>query len=184
MIMARRLRKLALIAHITSSVGWMGAVAAYLALAVVAVTRQDAPVVRAAYLAMEVVASVVIVPLALGSLLTGLISSLGTHWGLFRHYWVLIKFVITILATIVLLLQLEPISYLADVARAPTVSSAARREAAGQVLHAGGGLLVLLMAQVLSVYKPRGMTRYGQRKQDEQRPGRVSSRSTMGRMRS
>jgi hypothetical protein len=37
------------------------------------------------------------------------------------------------------------------------------------VVHAGGALLLLLVAATLSVYKPRGMTRYGQRKQREQR---------------
>ena len=88
MIMPPRLRKLALTAHITSSVGWMGAVTAFLALAV---ASQDAQMARAAYLAMEVTAWWVIVPLAFASLLTGLVVSLGTPWGLFRHYWVLIK---------------------------------------------------------------------------------------------
>jgi len=37
------------------------------------------------------------------------------------------------------------------------------------VVHAGGGLLVLLVPMILSVYKPRGMTRYGRRKQHERR---------------
>lgn len=37
------------------------------------------------------------------------------------------------------------------------------------VLHAGGALLVLLVATVLSIFKPRGMTRYGQREQHERR---------------
>ena len=39
----------------------------------------------------------------------------------------------------------------------------------GELLHAGGGLLVLLVAVTLSVYKPWGMTRYGRRKQHEKR---------------
>ncbi len=37
------------------------------------------------------------------------------------------------------------------------------------VANAGATLLVLLVTTVLAVYKPRGMTRYGQRKQHEQR---------------
>lgn len=56
--------------------------------------------VRAAYLAMDLTGRFVIVPLSLGSLLTGRVQSLGTTWGLFRHYWVLMKFQITILATV------------------------------------------------------------------------------------
>jgi hypothetical protein len=57
------LRKLALTAHVTSSVGWLGAVAGFLALAVAGLTSEDAQMVRAAYLAMELTGWFVIVPL-------------------------------------------------------------------------------------------------------------------------
>ncbi len=165
MTMTPGLRKFALTAHVTSSVGWLGAVAGFLALAVAGLTSQDAQMVRAAYLAMELTAWFVIVPLAFASLLTGLVQSLGTTWGLFRHYWVLAKLLLTVLATIVLLLQMESISYIAGVAAETTLSSADLREARiSLVAHAGGGLLVLLVPATLSVYKPRGMTRYGRRK--------------------
>ncbi len=170
MTMTPRLRKFALTAHVTSSVGWLGAVAGFLALAVAGLTSQDAQMVRAAYLAMELTGWFVIVPLSVASLLTGLVQSLGTKWGLFRHYWVLVKFLITIFATIVLLLHTQPISYIAGVAAETTLSSADLREPRIQmVVAAGAGLLVLLVATTLAVYKPRGMTRYGQRKQHEQR---------------
>lgn len=82
-----RLRKFVLTAHLTSSVGWLGAIAAFLALAVAGLTSQDEQTVRAAYLAMELTAWFVTVPLALASLLSGLIQALGTPWGMFRHYW-------------------------------------------------------------------------------------------------
>ncbi len=168
--MTPRLRKFALTAHVTSSVGWLGAIAGFLALAVAGLTSQDAEIVRGAYLGMDLIAWFVIVPLALASLLTGLVQSLGTQWGLFRHYWVLVKLLVTVLATIVLLLQMEPISYIAGVAAETTLSSADLRELRIEVAaHAGGGLLVLLLPTALSVYKPRGMTRYGRRKQYEQR---------------
>ncbi|MDQ3638320.1 MAG: hypothetical protein M3426_10055, partial [Actinomycetota bacterium] len=82
----------------------------------------------------------------------------------------LAKLLLTVLATIVLLLQMESISYIAGVAAETTLSSDDLREARiSLVVHAGGGLLVLLVPAALSVYKPRGMTRYGQRKQREQR---------------
>src|ERR671916_3359683 len=96
--------KFALTAHLTFSVGWIGAVIAYLALGVSAVTSQDAQAIRAAWIAMELTGWLVIVPLALAALLTGLVMSLITPWGLFRHYWVLIALVLTILATVVLVL--------------------------------------------------------------------------------
>lgn len=127
--MTPSLRKFALLVHITSTVGWIGAVAVFLALAIAGLTSQETQMVRAAYLAMELTAWFVIVPLSLASLLSGLVQSFGTKWGLFRHYWVLVKFLLSLLATIVLLLQLETISYLAGIAAETTLSSANLREA-------------------------------------------------------
>lgn len=169
-MMTPRLRKFALTAHITSSIGWIGADAGFLALAVAGLTSQDAQMVRAVYLAMGLIAWFVIIPLSLASLLTGLVQSLGTKWGLFRHYWVVVKFLIAIFATIVLLIHTQPIGLLADAAAETTLSSADLREPRIQlVVAAGAGLLVLLVNTTLAVYKPRGMTPYGWRKQNEQR---------------
>jgi len=167
MTMPPGLRKLALTAHLTFSVGWIGAVVGYLALGVAAVRSQDAQTVRAAWIAMEVTGWFVIVPLALATLLTGLVMALGTPWGLFRHYWVLIALVLTILATVVLLLHMPTVSAVADVAR--ETDGAHLGGLGGDLLHPGLGLVVLLVITVLNVYKPRGLTRYGWRKQQEQR---------------
>jgi len=171
MTMTPRLRKFALTTHVISSVGWLGAVAGSLALAVAGLTSQDAQMVSAAYLAMELTGWFVVVPLALASLVTGLVQSLGTKWGLFRHYWVLAKLLINVFATIVLLLYMQTLGSLAGVAAETTLSSAdlSGLRSPSPVLHAGAALLVLLVATVLAVYKPRGMTAYGRRKQHEQR---------------
>ena len=169
MTMTPRLRKFALAAHIALAVGWIGAVAGYIALDVAAATSQDAQTLRAAYLAMELIAWYVIVPLALASLLTGLVMSLGTKWGLFRHYWVLISLLLTIIATVVLLVETQTISYFADIAADPTTSSDDLRALGSTLVHSVGGTVVLLVILVLNVYKPRGMTRYGWRKQQEER---------------
>ena len=169
MIMPPRLRKFALAAHIALAVGWIGAVAGYIALDVAAATGQNAQTLRAAYLAMEVMAWYVIVPLALASLLSGLVMSVGTKWGLFRHYWVMISLLLTIIATVVLLVETQTISYFADRAADPTTSSDDLRALGNTLVHSVGGTVVLLVILVLNVYKPRGMTRYGWRKQDQQR---------------
>ena len=167
MTMTPGLRKFALTVHLTFSVGFLGAALAYLGLGVSAVTSEDAQTVRAAWIAMELTGWYVIVPLALAALLTGLVMALGTPWGLFRHYWVLITFVLTVFATVILLLHMPTVSSLADVAR--EADSADLGRLGGDLLHAGGGLVVLLVITVLNVYKPRGMTRYGWRKQHERR---------------
>src|SRR5687767_11522612 len=169
MTMTPRLRKFALTAHVTSSVGWLGAVVVFLALAVVGLTSQDAETVRGAYLVMEPAAWFVLVPLAFASLLTGLVQALGTTWGLFRHYWVVFKLLINAVATIVLLMYMQTFSSMAGVAGDPSSDLDNVRNAA-PMLHAAAALLLLLVATTLAVVKPRGMTPYGQRKQHEQRP--------------
>jgi hypothetical protein len=162
MTMGPSLRKLALTAHVTSSVGWLGAVASFLALAVVGLTSQDAMVVRAVNLANELTTWYVIVPLSFASPLTGILQSLGTKWGLFRHYWVLIKVLITIPCTILLLLHMQPIHALARVAAATNFSCADLGQLQSQLAgKAGAAVVVLLVATTLSVYKPEGVTRWG-----------------------
>jgi hypothetical protein len=166
MIMGAGLRKLALTAHVTSSVGSLGAVAAFLTLAVAGLISADAQMMRSVYLVMELIAQSVIVPLVIASLVAGLIQSLGTTWGLFRHYWVLTKFLLSVTVAIVLLLQLQPISYIAGIAEHTMMSGADFLGLrTSLVVHATGGFLFLLVAATLSVYKPQGMTRYGWRKQ-------------------
>jgi hypothetical protein len=173
MTMPPRLRKLALTAHITASVGWLGAVVAFLALAVVGLTSPDAQLVRAVHLVAEPMTRLVIVPLAFASLLTGLVSSLGTSWGLLRHYWVVFKLLLNVFATIVLLLYTQTVGYLADLAAEPTADLELLRSPTF-VLHAGGALLLLVTATVLAVYKPRGLTPYGRRKHHKQRMALMS----------
>lgn len=169
MIVSPGVRKFALTAHVTSSVGWLGAVVGFLALAVGGLMTQDASRVRAAYLAMELTAWSVVLPLSLASLLTGLVQSLGTTWGLFRHYWVVFKLLINVFATIVLLMYMQTLSYFAGEAADSRLSNAdlLALRSPSPVLHAGAALLLLLVATVLAVYKPRGMTPYGQRRQHD-----------------
>ena len=160
-----RSRKFALAVHLVSSVGWVGVVIAYLALGLAATYSDDPRTMRASWTAMELVGWYVLVPLAVGSLLTGLVMALGTKWGLFRHYWVLFALALTSLATIVLVLHMPDVS-----ARAETARSAEASELdglGGDLFHASIALLLLLVILVLNVYKPPGMTRYGRRRQQE-----------------
>jgi hypothetical protein len=169
MTMTPGLRKVALTAHVVSSVGWLGAVAVFLALTIAGLTGRDAQMVRADYLVMESIGWFVIVPLCLASVLTGLISSLGTTLGLFRQYWILSKILMTIPATIVLFVHMKPIGLATKVAAERTLSSTDLGLQIQLVAAAGAALLVLLVATTLSVYKPQGRTPYGWRKQQEQR---------------
>lgn len=170
-LMSPRVRKLALTAHVTASVGWFGAVAVFLALAVTGLVARDPLTVRSVYAAMGVTGWSVIVPLCLASLVTGVLSSLGTTWGLLRHYWITVKLAITVLATGALLLHMPPIGRIAAAAAAPAWTGDDLGGMRTQlVVQSGAALLVLLAATALSVYKPQGRTRRGQRIQQQQAP--------------
>lgn len=161
-------RKLALTAHVTSSVGWFGAVAAFLALAIAGVTSPAPQAVRSAYLAMHVITWFVIVPMSVAALLTGLVQSLGTTWGLFRHYWLVTKLLLTSLATIILLVHTQPVDQIAAVAAVITLSSGDLWQLRLQLVgDASAALFVLFATTMLSVYKPWGLTPYGIRRQYE-----------------
>lgn len=175
MLMTAGLRRFTFTTHVTSSVGWAGAVIVFLALAVIGLTSPDERTVRGAYLVMAPAAWFVLVPLAHASLLSGVALSLGTTWGLFRHYWVVLKLVITAFATVILLIYMATFRQMAGVAADPVVDVATVRNASPMV-HAILALILLLIASVLGVYKPLGMTPYGRRKQDEQR--RAFARTT------
>jgi hypothetical protein len=163
-MMRPRLLKFALLAHLTFSLGWLGAVVAYLALAIAGLAGHDAQRARAAYLSMELIGWFVIVPFSLATLLSGLVQSLGTRWGLFRHWWIVVKLLLTIVAIVILLLHMRDVSRVSRMAAQTMLSSADFRP---ELVHAGGGLLVLLAAATLSVFKPWGMTPYGRRKRSQ-----------------
>ena len=158
------MRKLVLTVHVLVSVGWLGAVVAFLVLAIVGAKSPSTDVARSVYPAMNTIGLAAIVPASLLALASGIVQSLETPWGLLRHRWVLTKLVLTVLATIALLLH----QFIA-------IAEAARRAAAGVpvgslgvqlVVDAAIAAVVLVLTTVLSIYKPWGLTRYGQRKRD------------------
>jgi|SRR5258706_11953928 len=171
MMLTPAVRKFALAAHIMSSIGWFGAVAVFLALAVAGMTSKDARLVRASYLSMELTTWSVIVPLAFLSLLSGVVSSLITNWGLFRYYWVLLKLLMTTFATIVLLIHTQPIGLLAAAAKTMSpFTSALQSQQLLMVTASSATVVMLIVLTVLSVLKPPGVIRLGARKREQRAP--------------
>ena len=165
--MSPRLRKLALTVHIAASAGWLGAIVGFLALAITGVASDDVEAARSAYRMMETLGWFVLVPFAVASLVTGLVQSLGTKWGLFRHYWVLAKLLINLFATLVLLAYMQTLGELGEITAATSLADLDVVRSPSPLIHAGAALALLLVAMILAVYKPRGMTAYGQRQQRE-----------------
>lgn len=152
-------RKAGLVVHVASSVGWIGAVFTSLVVAAIALGTEDAQIVRAAYLVLEPLGWYTLVPLSLASLASGLVQSLGTRWGLLRHYWVIVKLTMNVFATGVLLLYMQTLDHLSAAARtAATDAAAIGVRTPSPMIHAAAAIALLLVALVLSVYKPRGET--------------------------
>lgn len=165
--MTPNVRKLALTIHVVSSVGWLGAVAVFLALALAGMSSGQVSRVQAAYVAMDLTAWYIILPLSFAALISGVVQSVGTSWGLFRHYWVVAKLLITVVATGILLVHMQAISQVAKAVTEPSFTAGDLHGLRVQLLiEAGAALVALLSATALSVFKPRGLTRYG-RKQAE-----------------
>jgi len=176
--MTPALRKLNLTAHVAFSVGFIGAVTSFPALSIAGLTSQDAETVRGAYLSMNLIGQFVIVPLCFAALLTGIVQSLGTEWGLFRYYWVLLKLILTVGSTVLLLVH----QFMA-MARAARLASAAApgtmpnvgRLGTELVTKAGLAIVVLIVITTISIYKPWALTPYGRRKKSPQLPNKETS---------
>lgn len=103
------IRKFALTAHIAFSVGWFGSAVVYLAIALDCLGKKEVQALAYGVASLEFIGWFVIVPLGLAALITGLVQSLGSEWGLFRYYWILVKFALTIGAVTILLLHMPAV---------------------------------------------------------------------------
>jgi hypothetical protein len=155
-------RKVMLTAHVVLALGWFGAVLSFLALGIFGLAAHDAGKAHAAYVAMDLTGWFVIVPLAFTALTTGLIQGLGTPWGLVRHYWTLMKLLITALCTVLLLVHMRPTARLAAAPMDTLLLAADLQTMRLQlVVDAALALGALAVAAVLAIYKPAGATREG-----------------------
>lgn len=161
MTLSTRFSKFLLTSHVAFSVGWLGAVTVFLVLAVAGLNTTDPQLSRSAYLAMDLSVYYVILPFCVASLLTGIAQALLTKWGLFKHYWIIVKLSLTIGATILLLLHLKPIGQLTRIANETSFAYDPHIGLRIQVIaQAGAALLGLLAATTISIYKPWGKVQF------------------------
>ncbi|MFF4527501.1 DUF2269 domain-containing protein [Streptomyces bluensis] len=153
----RPARRALLVVHVAASAGWLGLTLGLLALGVAAATTGSAVTVEASVRAMKLFADWLLLPVAFLTLLSGLVLSLGTAWGLLRYRWVCTKFWLTLATTTATAFALRPGVNAAVAAGGPLPD-------AGDVLF---GPIVSLSAYVfmtvISVLKPWGLTRRGRR---------------------
>jgi hypothetical protein len=152
-----RSRRVMLAVHVATSVSWMGAVAAFAAIAAFGAAAPADATSPGLYAALEIMMWVVLVPLAGLSLVSGIVQAVGTQWGLFRHYWVVAKLVLTVGAAALLLLHTRVAAAAAHFA---LVHDAQLQPLRSQlVFDSVAGLLVLVLIAVLGWVKPRGRLR-------------------------
>lgn len=156
-----RMRRPLLAVHIITSVAWIGAALAYLALGFAAGRDDQSAATRAAWIGMETIGWQVCIPLGVLAWSSGIGLSLITRWGLLRHYWVVFALVLTTVALAVMVLHMPSVSIAAAIAR--TGDDLAVGQLGSDVLHPAAGLVVLLVVAVINIYKPRGLTPLGQR---------------------
>ncbi|MFC5801225.1 DUF2269 domain-containing protein [Streptomyces formicae] len=156
----RPARRAILVVHVSASAGWLGLSLGLLGLSVAAVISGSQAVAEASYRSMAVFANWLMVPVALLTLVSGVVLSLGTPWGLARYRWVWTKFWLTLVTTGLTVFSLRP-----------GVNAAAQEAAAGTAVTDASGLLAApivslsayLFMTAISVLKPWGMTRRGHR---------------------
>lgn len=154
--LSRRARKVWLLAHVVLSVGWLGAGCANLVLASAALLGRPGLDPAACYAAIHVIDLYAVIPAAFGALLTGVVVSLGTKWGLLRHWWVVAKLVLTV-AVIVF----STFGIGLWVERSLEIAPLSSPHASQIIVGACGNVVAFLVMTALSIYKPRGLTGLG-----------------------
>lgn len=161
-MMTRRLRKTVLSVHLITSIGWIGADLCLLALGVTGVVTDDVMLAGSAYRAAGVMASWVVIPAAVGSLLTGVLLAVGSKWGLVRYWWVATSLVITTVMVMLAFFSLTPgledaASKVADAGtRGDALTGSERQQLMLVPVYA---LVLLLSVTVINVFKPWGRMR-------------------------
>lgn len=146
-----RWRKVMLTIHVISSVGLLGADCAILALVIAGALGSNPVTV---YPAAHLLSTVLIVPLALAALLSGVLQGLLTRWGLFQHWWIFIKLVLTVGGTVFVFVLVPALDAAASMAAAGQVQS----DPFALVKDSSGASGVLILTVILSVFKPFGRT--------------------------
>ena len=157
-------RKAMVAAHIVVSVGLLGLSTALFVLATAAALTSDLATTQAAYRSMAIFTRGIVQPVAIVTLVTGIILSLGTKWGLFQHTWIVVKLALTVATILNGMLNLGPAVQQA-IALTANASVAAPPELGSAALVAmavpGVNVLMLGAATAISVYKPWGAFRRG-----------------------
>jgi hypothetical protein len=152
-------RKVVLVVHVISGIGWMGVDIALVVLLITARTTNDALLVISGLTAIRMIVPMVVPPLSLSILVTGLMLGLGSRWGLVRYWWVLVKLLMSIIMTVLVFVSLIPGVNSITIRFTPDMSAEAVRAGLGTLptmllFPPVVSFLMLGFATVLSIFKP------------------------------
>lgn len=147
--------------HIFFACAWVGTGISMMVLSLVNGHIQNGDELYAVNASIKVLDDYIIIPAALGSLITGLLISLYTNWGFFKFNWVIFKWVATLAQIIFGTFWLGPwtnnATAISDLERGLALQNSAYLYDKQMGAVFGGIQVLLLIAQVLiSAYKPWG----------------------------
>lgn len=172
-----RPRKALVVTHVIAAACWTGVALMMSAVGVTALTSDDIERVAGAYGLMETFDVGLLAWLNFATTMSGLAVSLTSRWGVIRYRWVAAKLALSLLILLLAFGWLHDTLETAALQAERLAASGGPAERLGTtpaLVAAGFGLafLQLVLATLLSLYKPGGRTRRGRRLLAAQRGAR------------
>ncbi len=157
--MRPRTRKGVLVAHIVAAGAWIGLDVMLGVLVFTPLLTSDAAVAALCYQVLPLLLWPILLS-GLTCLVTGVVLGAGTHHGLVRYWWVLVKLVLNVVLTLLVLVLLRPgLDEAAAVGRQLATGAAVSADLSNLVFPPIVSGTSLVVATVLAVYKPWGRVR-------------------------
>ena len=159
--------------HIFSAGTWVGAALCMMLVQFLSRSPDDGGALYGFNMAVKLIDDFIIIPAAMGTLITGLLISLLTNWGFFKHAWVGFKWVVTVGAIIFGTFWLGPwvngMTALADSLRLAALTNEAYLHARLMNTVFGSMQASILAATIfVSVFRPWGKKRRNEKPADDE----------------
>ncbi|WP_239696803.1 hypothetical protein [Paenibacillus oryzisoli] len=147
--------------HIVFAAIMLGTCVTFLILSITVASSSDSGLILSCYKAMHVLAGTSVRASVIGTIVTGVLLSLGTHWGLAKYNWIIAKEVLTVVAVIIgpigmYIWTLKGISLMTDVGAESAYQGAYVSNMFWLFIGIGLQLLSLIAMYLLSIFKPWG----------------------------
>lgn len=164
--------------HVISVASWIGGTLGMLLLGVYLQNAANGEQLYYTLANMEIIDENLLKYPALLSLITGIMLSIWTQWGLVKHYWVTIKFILTILTIMIGILFLNKWTasigeMVKDIGFATLQNQDFQTTWWSIIITGTFNLLCLVFMVFITYYKPFGKIKKKNRKVDEKQKGAI-----------